>query len=78
MNPILTLKAKEYAKAIPYGSGDPISYDVEGMPEGTTAEIVLIGENWRYRRKGAIHVESALDFPTAQNALAALQEEVYS
>ena len=77
MKPILTLKAKAYAKKTPYGSGDPISYDVIGMPDGEAAEINLVGEKWRSRRKqGKLDLESALEYPTHQEALAALQDAV--
>jgi hypothetical protein len=78
MKAILTLKARLYSRdGAVYGSGDPFLYDVQGLAAGETAEIYKVGERWRYRRmQGKLDLESALEFATAQEALAALQEEV--
>jgi hypothetical protein len=78
MKDILTLKAKAYDKSsAPHGSGDPYLYDVNGLPFGEAAEIYKVGDKWRYRRiKGKLDVESSLEFAAAQDALAALQDDV--
>jgi hypothetical protein len=84
MTYVLSLRKKMALSDGPeFGTGPAFSYEVIGMPPSHAAQIYNSGagnpnrHEWKFQRtKGGVEGNWSAEYPTAEDALAALQKEV--
>ena len=64
------------SKGAVYGTGPSYRYVVQGLPEGEEADIALFGRRWTIlKTTNGVQGRWTGDYETADDALAALQED---